>query len=94
MAAIEQRRAVREASILFADVQVAGDDTVCRVKVRNLSASGMMGEGPVKVVPGSRITAQFDQSVKVKGAVAWVQQGRFGVAFDEEADTASILGND
>ena len=94
MAAIEQRRAVREASILLADVQVAGDDTVYRVKVRNLSAGGMMGEGPVKVVPGSRITAQFDQSVKVKGAVAWVQQGRFGVAFDEEADTASILGND
>jgi len=94
MAAIEQRRAVREASILLADVQVAGDDTVCRVKVRNLSAEGMMGEGPVKVVPGSRITVNFDQSVEVKGAVAWVQQGRFGVAFDEEADIASILGDD
>ena len=92
MAATEQRRAVREASFLLADVQVAGEDSACRVKVRNLSALGMMGEGPIKVVPGSRIHVKFDQSAEVKGAVAWVQQGRFGVAFDEEVDTAKILG--
>lgn len=91
MAATEQRRAVREASFLLADVQIAGEDSACRVKVRNLSAVGMMGEGPIKVVPGSRINVRFDQSVEVKGAVAWVQQGRFGVAFDEEIDVAAIL---
>lgn len=91
MAAIDQRRNVREASFLLADVQVAGDPSVYRVKVRNLSALGMMGEGPAKVVPGSRLTINFDEVPEVIGAVAWVQQGRFGVAFDEEIDPASLL---
>ena len=91
MPAIDQRRAVREASFQLADVQVTGDATVYRVKVRNLSALGMMGEGPVKVVPGTRLVIEFDQEASVKGAVAWVQQGRFGVAFDEEIDASSLI---
>ncbi|MEP5936953.1 MAG: PilZ domain-containing protein [Erythrobacter sp.] len=91
MPAIDQRRAVREASFLLADVLVAGDPSACRVKVRNLSPLGMMGEGPIKVVPGTRLAIEFDKIGSVKGAVAWVQQGRFGVAFDEEIDTSGLI---
>ncbi len=91
MSATEQRRAQREATFQLADVQVAGRGVLNRVKVRNLSDMGMMGEGRVNVVPGSRIVVTLNDLEPIDGAVAWVQQDRFGVAFDEKIDAAAVL---
>ena len=56
------------------------------VRVRNLSAGGMMGEGDVEVAIDDRITIQLRNIGEVGGRVAWVRGGRFGVTFDEPVD--------
>jgi hypothetical protein len=91
MSVPEQRKAVREATFQLADMRVAGDDVAYRVKVRNLSNFGMMGEGRVKVVPGSRVVVDLHAIGAIHGGVAWVQQDRFGIAFDEEIDVSATL---
>lgn len=80
----ERRREDRSSLFQLADLQVDHDPTSYRVKVRNLSSHGMMGEGTVKVVCGTRLTVNLRNVGLVAGSVAWVQDDRFGVAFDDE----------
>jgi len=56
------------------------------VKVRNLSSNGMMGEGAFTLRSGTRLTVSLPKHGEVAGTVVWVQQPRFGVAFDSEVD--------
>ena len=45
-----------------------------------------MGEGPVHVARGDRVEVNIRNIGWVDGAVAWVQDDRFGVAFHDEID--------
>lgn len=82
----DARKEGRENLFLLAEMRVDNDPNVHPVKVRNLSPSGMMGEGAVRVIRGSRLTVDLAQVGPVSGSVAWVQDDRFGVAFDEAID--------
>ncbi len=82
----EQRHIARDSLFVLADMRLAGSDEVHRIKVRNLSAGGMMGEGPVRVTRGGMVSVQIRNIGWVDGTVAWVQDNRFGVAFREEID--------
>ena len=83
----EQRQIARDSLFVLADLRLAGMDTVHRIKVRNLSPIGMMGEGAVRVVRGSPVSVNINNAGWVDGTIAWVQESRFGVAFCEEFDT-------
>jgi len=52
------------------------------VRVRNLSAGGMMAEADVQPVIGDQITVELRNIGEVSGRVAWVRAPRFGVTFD------------
>lgn len=82
----ERRQEDRSSLFQLADLQIEQDPSNYRVKVRNLSSHGLMGEGSVKVVCGTRLTINLRNIGPVAGSVAWVQDNRFGVAFDEEID--------
>ncbi|TCM16982.1 PilZ domain-containing protein [Novosphingobium sp. PhB165] len=82
----ENRQIARDSLFLMADLRVDGLDGECRIKVRNLSAGGMMGEGAVRVVRGSAVKVNIRNIGWVPGAIAWVQDNRFGVAFGTEID--------
>lgn len=82
----DNRQIGRDSLFLMAELRLEGADDVHRVKVRNLSASGMMGEGPVRVVSGDRLTINIRNIGWVDGTVAWIQDNRFGVAFRDEID--------
>ena len=56
------------------------------VRVRNLSAGGMMAEADAEVAIDDRITVELRNVGKVGGRVAWVRAGRFGVTFDAPID--------
>ena len=86
MSAIDTRGLSRDSLFLIAQISVAGrmDE---QVKVRNLSDSGMMGEGPVAVVRGNRVVVELRNLGKVGGVVAWTQGTRFGVRFDNEIES-------
>ena len=82
----ENRQVTRDSLFLMADLRVDGLDGEYRIKVRNLSAGGMMVEGPVHVVRGAVVDVNIRNVGWVEGSVAWVQDNRFGVAFREDID--------
>jgi hypothetical protein len=82
----ERRQEDRASLFQLAEVQLEQDPASYRVKVRNLSSRGLMGEGSVKVVPGTRLIIKLRNIGAVAASVAWVQDQRFGIAFDEEID--------
>jgi len=82
----ENRQLGRDSLFLLADLRVDGADGEYRIKVRNLSAGGMMGEGAVRVSRGSVIYVNIRNIGWVEGSVAWIHQDRFGVAFRSEID--------
>lgn len=84
MSGVDTRNISRDSLFLLAELRLDGAKTEFRVKVRNLSAGGMMAEGRVPVVPGNRLQISLRNIGWVDGAVAWVQENRFGIAFDHE----------
>lgn len=82
----DHRQIERDSLFVMADLRVDGVDVDTRVKVRNLSAGGMMAEGDVAVQPGTGVEVQIRNIGWVEGSVAWVQDNRFGIAFREEID--------
>lgn len=86
----DSRNLSRDSLFILAEVRVGGREAEHRVKVRNLSAGGMMGEGPVKVARGDPIEINLKNVGWVSGSIAWVQDNRFGVAFAEEIDPRVI----
>ncbi len=87
MTGVETRSVARDSLFLLADVRVEQSAEVHRVRVRNLSDGGMMGEGHLRVQRGHRLSIELRNIGAVGGTVAWVQDNRFGVAFDEEIDS-------
>lgn len=83
MSDVETRKIARDDLLLFANLWIENDPTRYNVKVRNLSSLGMMGEGGPRVVRGSRLTIDLRDVGAVRGSVVWVQNDRFGVAFDD-----------
>lgn len=87
MTSVETRSVTRDSLFLLANVTVEQQTVRHRVRVRNLSDGGMMGEGTMKVSRGNRVDVELRNVGAVKGTVAWVQDQRFGIAFDEEIDS-------
>lgn len=86
MSGVDTRHINRDSLFLMAEVRLEGEAACHRVKVRNLSAGGMMAEGEVQVVRGARVTVELRNLPLLDGSVAWVQDNRFGIAFAHEID--------
>jgi hypothetical protein len=82
----ENRHLGRDSLFLMADLRLEGMLEEHRIKVRNLSAGGMMGDGPVRVQRGALVEVNIRNAGWIEGSVAWVQDNRFGIAFREEID--------
>lgn len=86
MSNVDTRQVDRDSLFLLANLRVDGHEQVHRVKVRNLSAGGMMAEGDVKVQRGALVNVELRNIGWVEGSVAWTQSDRFGIAFVDEID--------
>lgn len=87
MSGVDTRSVMRDSLFLLADIRIEQASQVHRVRVRNLSDGGMMAEGNLKVQRGHRVEVELRNIGAVAGSVAWVQDNRFGIAFDEEIDS-------
>ena len=92
MSNVDTRQVHRDSLFLLAQVRVDGQDAVHRVKVRNLSAGGMMAEGEAKVMRGALVMVELRNIGWVEGSVAWKQDTRFGIAFVDEIDPVVARG--
>ncbi|OCC24260.1 pilus assembly protein PilZ [Croceicoccus estronivorus] len=90
MSSVDTRQIPRDSLFLLANVQLEGDTQPRRVKVRNLSARGMMAEGDVRAKRGLLVSVELRNVGWVEGSVAWVQDNRFGIAFSDEIDAKRV----
>ncbi len=86
----ESRQVARDSLFVMAEMRIDGSGNVYRIKVRNLSAGGMMGEGSVRVSSDATVWVNVRHSDWIEGTVAWVHENRFGVAFREEIDPGFV----
>ena len=82
----EHRHADRESLFVMADLRLDEEAELHRIKMRNLSAGGMMGDGAVRVLRGQLVRVNIRNVGWTEGTVAWVQDNRFGVAFRSDID--------
>jgi hypothetical protein len=88
MTGMETRSLARDSLFLLANVRLEQNPERHRVRVRNLSDGGMMAEVTnIKVQRGHRVIVELRNIGEVMGSVAWVQDNRFGIAFDIEVDS-------
>jgi PilZ domain len=80
------RQDSRDSLFLTADLRVAGMPGVGPVRVRNLSAGGLMAEFPSGLELGLPVEFDVRGIGWVPGHVAWSTAGRIGVAFDRQID--------
>jgi len=90
MSNVDTRQVNRDSLFLLAQVRVDGAPETYRVKVRNLSAGGMMAEGEAKVMRGALVHVELRNLGWVEGTVAWKQDDRFGIAFVDEIDPTVV----
>lgn len=82
----EHRKLARDSLFLMAEVRAEGLAKDARVRVRNLSAGGMMAEGELKVQRGQLLAVNIRNIGWVDGSVAWIEGDRTGIAFADPID--------
>ncbi len=85
-AAAAGRHGARDSLMLTAQLRFDGDPEIHQVRVRNLSAGGLMAEHAGFVDVGDRLEVEVRNIGWVKGRIAWATDGRVGIAFDREVD--------
>eukprot|EP01013_Petalomonas_cantuscygni_P013917 TRINITY_DN28644_c0_g1_i1.p1 TRINITY_DN28644_c0_g1~~TRINITY_DN28644_c0_g1_i1.p1 ORF type:complete len:133 (-),score=10.07 TRINITY_DN28644_c0_g1_i1:122-520(-) len=81
-----KRELDRDSLFLKAELCLVDGKDCGEVRIRNLSAGGLMAEAPVLTKRGDKIELELRNIGRITGHVAWVAQGRFGVAFDHPID--------
>ena len=72
----------RDSLLLRAVLRFSHTKEEREVRIRNLSAGGLMAEVPIRVARGERVEINLHSIGWVSGHIAWVTDGRVGIAFD------------
>jgi len=84
------RSADRDSLFLQASLGLPGVEEPVMVRVRNLSAGGMLAEGGAKVSQGSAVEVELRNVGVVPGRIVWVGEGKFGIAFDRPVNPQAV----
>ena len=76
----------RDSLFMSARMTLAGVAGTHEVRVRNLSAGGLMAEYDGAVTPGTAVTLEMRGLGEMTGSIAWCTHGRLGIAFDYPID--------
>jgi hypothetical protein len=82
----ENRQLGRDSLFVLAELRIDGVEGEQRIRVRNLSAGGLMADGAERIQRGQMVWVNLRNLGWTEGAVAWVQDSRCGIAFREEID--------
>jgi hypothetical protein len=72
----------RDSLFMLATLRFPASSEEGDVRIRNLSAGGLMAEAPLRVARGEKVEIKLRNIGWITGNVAWVAEGRIGVAFD------------
>lgn len=84
------RAADRDSLFLQASLILPGQSGPVAVRVRNLSAGGMLAEGKVQIEQGAAVEVDLRNVGPVPGRVVWSGEGKFGIAFDRPVDPQAV----
>ena len=87
---LSTRHPERDTLLLVADIVAEGETTSARHTVRNLSPGGMMAQGGDPLTAGARVSVTLRNIGTVQGKVAWAENGRYGIFFDQEIDPQAV----
>ncbi len=85
-----KRNLQRSSLFIMGSIKVAESDVWVPIKIKNLSASGLMAEGKVTCQQGDRVAVEAKGKVDAEGSVAWIVGGRIGIAFDTLIDPQEL----
>jgi PilZ domain len=85
-----QRIAKRDSLFLGANVRVNGEVASFDVRVRNLSAGGLLAEAKRCPPADTRITIDLRNIGEIPARIIWSETGKFGVAFDAPIDPQAV----
>ena len=85
-----KRNLQRSSLFIMGSIKVADSDVWVPIKIKNLSASGLMAEGKVTCQQGDRVAVEAKGKVDAEGSVAWIVGGRIGIAFDTLIDPQEL----
>lgn len=80
------RQDARDSLFLMAGLRLANESGSTPVRVRNLSAGGMMADYPEGLDQAVAVHVDIRGIGWVPGHVAWCTAGRIGIAFDRPID--------
>ena len=80
------RAAQRDSLFLMGTMTLSGSDTAHQIRIRNLSSTGMMAEGKTLGHVGQEVVIEIKTLGRIGGTVAWITEGRMGIAFAHEID--------
>lgn len=83
-----KRERKRDSLFLSARLRLGVDATVHEVRVRNLSAGGLMAELDRAAEPGTPVSLEMRGLGAMTGTVAWCTRGRLGIALSQPVDPA------
>lgn len=86
MSGSDHRQIERDSLFVLADLRIDGLAGEQRIRVRNLSPGGLMGDGVAHIQRGQMVSVNLRNLGWTEGVVAWVQENRCGIAFREEID--------
>jgi len=81
-----KRNQDRDSLFLKATLRFATCADPGEVRIRNLSAGGLMAEAALQVPRGEKVELQLRNIGWIRGTVAWVAEGRIGIAFEHPID--------
>lgn len=86
MPSLDTREKQRDSLFFMIELIRETGEPAVTVKLRNLSAGGMMVEGDVRVKRGERVAGELHNIGPVAGTVVWTSGRRLGIAFDDPVD--------
>jgi PilZ domain len=89
----KKRKAGRDSLFLSTEIMVEGARKPVSVRVRNLSPGGMMIDGNAVFQEGAVVSAGLRGIGAVAGRIAWIAEGRAGIAFDQDIDPKEARGS-
>jgi len=81
-----EREDMRDSLFLQAPLRYAADVPAVVMRVRNLSAGGLMADCAIPLEIGQPVEVEVRNIGTVPGHIAWVQDGQIGVAFDQRIE--------
>lgn len=85
-----ERRTEERVAPMFRVAKLDGPNGEQLVRVRNVSAGGLMAEAGQAVSVGDVVSVELS-SQKIPGSIVWIREGTIGVKFDQNIDLGELL---